>query len=299
MLSLKYLSKIYHKNQDSFEAKVEEFTIGNKHFNFNSRAAILGVINLSTDSWYKNSICYTSEQAIRRGKVLTAQGADLVDIGSESTVATAARVEYFQQKSQVLPVIKTLKKENILTSIETYYPEVARECLRAGANVINFTGGENNQEIYKAVSEFDAGIIICYLQGKNPREQGKYKLTKEPIDFVYDYFAKEIERATKLGVRKIFIDPGIGFAWRGFVNENFDYKDKLLYQIQTLLNSFRLRKLGFPVCNIVPTFLECFGEEFRSAQAFTAVLATLGKSDLLRTHEVPKVQAVLDTLSLF
>ncbi|MBW4594077.1 MAG: dihydropteroate synthase [Brasilonema angustatum HA4187-MV1] len=297
MLTLEDIYNIYAKHQDSFNAKVEEFTIGNKHFNFNSRQAILGVVNLSTDSWYKNSICYSSEQAVRRGVVLTDQGADIVDIGTESTALTAARVEDFQQKSQLLPVLKTLNQKGVLTSIETYYTEVARECLRAGANVINLTGGENSQDIYRAVSEFDAGIIICYLQGKNVREVGEFTFTEDPIDLVYDYFAKEIETATKLGVRKIFIDPGMGFGY-----QNFYYKHKsqrIRYQIQTLLNSFRLRKLGFPVCNIVPTALECFGEEFRSSQAFTAVLAILGKSDLLRTHEVAKVKGVLDTLSLF
>ncbi|NEO68470.1 dihydropteroate synthase [Moorena sp. SIO3H5] len=293
MLSLKDLYEIYDKHQDSFDAKVEEFTIGNRFFNFNEKPAILGVINLSTDSAYKTSICYSSEQAINRAKVLTAQGADLVDIGSEATGATSARVDDFKQNSKLIPVIESLKKENVLTSIETYYPEVARECLRAGANVINLTGGENSQEIYKAVSEFDAGIIICYLQGKNAREIGEYKLTDDP----YDYLAKEIETATKLGVKKIFIDPGMGFDYK-----NFDDKHKSLrikYQIQTLLNSFRLRKLGFPICNILPSALEYFGEEFRSAEPFFAVLAALGKTDLLRTHEVPKIKAVLDTLSLF
>ena len=297
MLSLKELSAIYQQYQDSYDTKVEEFVIGNKQLNFNSQPAILGVINLSTDSWYKNSICYTPEQAIRRGKVLTAQGADIVDIGSESTGATAARVEDFKQKSKVLPVLEALHQENVLTSIETYYPEVARACLKAGANVINLTGGENSEEIYQAVSEFDAGIIICYLQGKNPKELGEYKLTDDPTEFVYDYFAQEIETATKIGVKKIFIDPGMGFAYKNFSSEQKSLRIK--YQIQTLLNSFRLRKLGFPVCNIVPTSIECFGDEFRSSQAFTALIAVLGKSDLLRTHEVPKVKGVLDTLKLF
>ena len=297
MLSFKDLYEIFDKHQDSFDAKVEEFTIGNKHFKFNSEPAILGVINLSTDSWYKSSICYSSQQAISRGKILTAQGADIIDIGTESTGATAARVDDFKQNSQVLPVLKILNQENILTSIETYYPEVARVCLQAGANVINLTGGENSQEIYQAVSEFDAGIIICYLQGKNPREVGEYKLTDDPLEFVYDYFAKEIETATKLGVKKIFIDPGMGFPYKNFSSEKKSLRIK--YQIQTLLNSFRLRKLGFPICNVVPTSLECFGEEFRSAQVLTAVLAALGKSDLIRTHEVPKVKGVLDTFSLF
>ena len=293
MLSLKYLQEIYNKYQDSFEAKVAEFSLRNKHFNFNSQPAILGVINLSTDSWYKSSICYTPEQAICRGQVLTTQGADIVDIGSESTGRNAAKVEDFKQKSRVLPVIQALSQENVITSVETYYPEVAKVCLEAGANVINLTGGENSQEIYEIVSEFDAGIIICYLH-KNDKGVSAYKLTEDPIGFVYDYFAREIETANKFGVEKIFIDPGMGFAYR-----NFSYQNKIKYQIQTLLNSFRLRKLGFPICNIAPTSFETFGEEFRSSHAFTAALAILGKSDLIRTQEVAKVKAVLDTLSLF
>jgi dihydropteroate synthase len=300
MLNLANIYEVYDKHKDDYNAQVEELTIGNKKFNFNSQTALLGIVNLSVDSWFNHSICYTPEQAIRRGKVLTAQGADIIDIGTEATTKNTQRADDFKQKSQLLPILETFSQEGVLTSVETYYPEVARECLKAGANVINFTGTENSEEMYRAVADFDAAIIICYLQGKHARDVGEFdfRIAKDPIDVLYDYFGKEIEKATKLGVRKIFIDPAVGLGYTNFYYQYQYMPTRIGYQISTLLNAFRLRKLGFPVFNQLPSALEVFGEEVRSAQVFTAVFAALGKSDLLRTHEVAKIRAVLDTMSL-
>ncbi|MFM6312718.1 MAG: dihydropteroate synthase, partial [Dolichospermum sp.] len=174
MLKIEDIYEIYEKYHDALQVKVEEFTIGDKKFNFNSEPAILGVVNLSRDSWYRESVCLSSEQAIRKGLVLKAQGADIIDIGAESTLEKAERVEDIRQNSQILPVLKSLSQQGVLTSIETYYPQVVRECLQAGANVINLTGAFDSEKIYQAVSEFDAGVIICYVQGKNVREVGDF-----------------------------------------------------------------------------------------------------------------------------
>ncbi|KZL48831.1 MULTISPECIES: dihydropteroate synthase [Cyanophyceae] len=295
MLDLEYLCEIHEKYNDAFKAKVEEFSIGNKNFNFNSQSAILGVVNLSSDSWYRESVCLSAEQAIRRGVMLKAQGADFIDIGAESSLPNAERVEDVRQKSKILPVLEALNQEGVLTSIETYYPAVAQECLRVGANIINLTGSQDNEEIYQLVSEFDAAVIICYVQGKNVREVGEFNFGEDPTNLMYDYFANEIEIATKLGVRKIFVDAGLGFYYKNLQDSSL----RIRYQMKTFLNTFRLRKLGFPVCHALPHAFECFGEEVRSAEPFFAVLAALGKTDLFRTHEVSKIKGVLDTLSLF
>ena len=295
MLTLENLYEIQEQYNDALKVKVEEFSIGNKEFNFNSEPAILGVVNLSRDSWYRESVCLSSEQAIRRGIMLKAQGADFVDIGAESTLPNAERVEDVRQQSKILPVLEALNQEGVLTSIETYYPQVARECLRVGANIINLTGSQDNKEIYQQVSEFDAGVIICYVQGKNVREVDDFDFGNDPTDLMYDYFAKEIELATKLGVRKIFVDAGLGFYYKNLQDSSL----RIRFQMKTFLNTFRLRKLGFPVCHALPHAFEYFGEEVRSAEPFFAVLAALGKTDLFRTHEVPKIKAVLDTLNLF
>ena len=298
MLTLAEIYEIYDKYKDDYNTQIEEFSIGNKKFNFNSQTSILGIINLSQDSWYKQTISYTPEQAIRRGKVLTLQGADIIDIGTESTVKTAARVDELKQTSQLLPILKTFSQEGVLTSVETYYPEVARECLKAGANVINFLGTEHSEEIYQAVADFDAAIIICYVEGKHARDVGEFDFTsgRDMINVLYDYFEKEIEIATKIGVRKIFVDPALTVGYTNLYYQD-NTSNRIRYQIETLLNAFRFRKLGFPVFNQIPTAIEIFGEEFRSAQVFTAVFAALGKNDMIRTHEVAKVKALLETLS--
>jgi dihydropteroate synthase len=111
---------------------------------------------------------------------------------------------------------------------------------------------------------------------------------------MHDYFARQIEIATRAGVKKILIDPGLGFYYRNLQ----DSAARVRHQISTFLNTFRLRTLGFPVCHALPHAFEYFGDEVRSAEPFFAVLAALGKTDLFRTHEVPKTKAVLDVLGL-
>jgi len=294
VLNLEQLAELLENNRAAAKARVNEFAIGGKQFNFNSRPAIMGVINLSPDSWYRESVCLTTEGAVRRGKILAAQGAEIVDIGAESTLAQAARVEEAAQNSKLLPVIRELRAANILVSAETYHPAVTRACLEAGANVLNLTGTDRSDELYRAVADHDAAVIICYVQGKNVREVGDFDFSADPIEMMRDYFSRQIEIAQRNGVEKIFIDPGLGFYYRNLQ----DSAVRVRHQMNIFLNTFRLRTLGFPICHALPHAFEYFGEEVRCAEPFFAVLAALGKTDLFRTHEVPRIKAVLETMKL-
>ena len=140
-----------------------------------------------------------------------------------------------------------------------------------------------------------AAVIICYVQGSNVREVADFDFGSDPVQLMHDYFARQIELARKCGVEKIFIDPGLGFYYRNLQ----DSAVRVRHQMRIFLNSFRLRKLGHPVCHALPHAFEYFGEEVRSAEPFFAVLAALGKTDLFRTHEVPKTRAVLETLAVY
>src|ERR1700756_844809 len=106
MLTLEYLAELLEKNQEAARARINKFSIGGRSFDFNLRPAIMGVINLSPDSWYRESVCLTTETAIKRGMVLQAQGADIVDVGAESTLARAALTDQQTQETKLLPVIK-------------------------------------------------------------------------------------------------------------------------------------------------------------------------------------------------
>lgn len=295
VLQLEQLAELAAQNRAALAAKVKEFSLGGKTFTFNQRPAIMGVVNLSPDSWYRESVCLTAESAIQRGRTLAAQGADIVDLGAESTLAQAARVEAAGQNSKLLPVIKALRAANILVSVETYQPAVTRACLKAGASVLNLTGTHRNDELFRMVADHAAAVIICYVQGRNVREVGDFDLNADPIPMMHDYFARQIETAQRHGVERIFIDPGLGFYYRNLQ----DSAVRVRHQMKVFLNTFRLRTLGFPLCHALPHAFENFGEEVRCAEPFFAVLASLGKTDLFRTHEVPRIKAVLDTLRTY
>src|SRR5580692_9190604 len=129
MLKLEQLAELLEQNRAAAQARVKEFSIGGRPFNFNSQPAIMGVINLSPDSWYRESVCLNAEQAIQHGKVLSAQGARIIDVGAESSLAHAALVDENAQNSRLLPVIKGLRAEGLLVSVETYKPAVTQACL--------------------------------------------------------------------------------------------------------------------------------------------------------------------------
>jgi dihydropteroate synthase len=255
----------------------------------------MGVVNLSPDSWYRESVALSTEAAIARGRVLQAQGAAIIDIGAESTLAHAAQIDEAGQSGALVPIVRALSAAGICVSVETYHPSVTTACLKAGAKVLNLTGTVKCDEIFREVADFDAGVIICFVQGENVRAVGDLDLGADPIGMLYEFFARQIEAATNAGVSRIWIDPGLGFYYRNLQ----DSGARIRHQMEIFLNSFRLRALGWPICHALPHAFECFEEEVRVAEPFFAVLALLGQPSLLRTHEIAKVRGVLRTMELW
>jgi dihydropteroate synthase len=295
MLKLEDLAALCGDYPEAIQARIAQIELGGRIFDFNARSYLMGVINLSPDSWYRESVCLTTAQAIQRGTVLHAQGADLVDIGAESTLAHAARTERAWQVSRLLPVVEGLRGADVLVSVETYDLKVTRQCLAAGANVLNWTGTEEPARFFELAAEFGAAVIVCYVQGRNVREVGDFDFSADAVSLMESYFERQIKVAEKIGLKKVIIDPGLGFYYRNLQ----DSATRVRHQMKVFLNTFRLRRLGYPVCHALPHAFEYFGEEVRCAEPFFAVLAALGKTDLFRTHEVPRVKAVLDTLRAY
>ena len=289
------LGSLAAAHREDLAAKVAEFSIGDVQFASNSRPSIMGVINLSADSWYRESVCLSADAAISRGRVLVAQGAQVIDIGAESSLAHAERVDAAGQSGRLLPVVRELSRSGAVVSVETYRPEVTRACFEAGARILNLTGTARSDEMFRMVADHDGGVIICYVQGANVREVSDFDFTSDSTAMMKDFFARQIEVAHRNGVKKIFIDPGLGFYYRNLQ----DSAVRVRHQMNVFLNTFRLRTLGFPTCHALPHAFEFFGDEVRSAEPFFCLLAALGRTDLFRTHEVPRIKAVLDTLAVF
>ncbi len=252
----------------------------------------MGTLNLSPDSSYRESIATTTEAAIRRGLLMTAEGADLVDIGAESTNAPAARVDATRQIELLVPPIKALARDGVIVSAETYHPEVARACLDAGAAVLNFTGRAHEQTIYALAAEYDATLILCSMVGSDARDITDVEEEGDPMPGYLAHFTERVGRAREAGVERLVIDPGLGFYYGNLT----DSQVRIDYQTKVLLRTFELRTLGLPICHALPHAFDLFQEHFRSAEQFFAVLARLGGTGLFRTHEVPQVRVVLDAM---
>ena len=290
MISLESLSNLYLQHSQALNAPVAPVMINGKPI---ERAALMATVNLSRDSTYRESIAISAEAAIRKSRVYFAQGADLVDIGAESSTAKASRVSADDQIKKLVPVIEQLTSDSIPVSAETYEPEVVKACLNAGASVLNFTGNEHEREILDLASEFKATVILCYVGGANVREITDLELDQDPIPRLQEYFAKRIDTALNHGVKNIVIDPGMGFYYGNLV----DPLTRVRHQTNVILNSFRLRELGYPICQALPHAFDLFEDEFRTAESFFAVIASLGGVNLLRTHEISKVNAVITAMA--
>ena len=181
MLDLATLAALHEKYRDAAALPVADFALGTQRFDFEKQAYLMGVVNLSADSWYRESVVLNAEAAVQRGRVLREQGAAIIDVGAESTLAHAAQIGEAAQSSLLVPIVRELASAGICVSVETYHPSVTTACLKAGAKVLNLTGTVNTAEMFREVADFDAGVIICFVQGDHVRAVGDLDLGADPV----------------------------------------------------------------------------------------------------------------------
>lgn len=260
---------------------------------FDDRPYQVGVLNLSRDSSYRESIAHTLEHALYRGRRMTIEGAAMVDVGAESTGTLADLVDVDGQVASLVPVVSALAADGILVSAETYHTDVAAAALEAGAGVINLTGRVDDPVLYETIARHDAGLILCYTPGETARAHDDVPTAEQMIDEQLAFFRERLDLVIGCGVEKIWIDPGFGFP----LNLP-DGPERVRYQTDNLLQSFRFRELGWPVCVTMASSVYLFHDEVRVAETAYAVLALLAKANLIRSHEVARVQPVIDMLAI-
>jgi dihydropteroate synthase len=294
VLSLQRLTELATAFPEALTYEVAAIEVDDQVIATSTRPAIMGTLNLSRDSTYRESIATSTESAIRKARVMAAAGADIVDIGAESSTAAAKRVDAKDQIACLVQVIERASDAGVVFSAETYEPEVVHACLDAGAQVLNLTGIEHEEAIYRLAAQYNATVIICYVRGANVREVSDIDIDDDPVPHLLTHFEERVARARSFGVDRLIIDPGMGFYYGNLI----DPLTRVRHQTRVILNSFRLRKLGLPVCQALPHAFDLFEDEFRKAEGFFAVLASLGGVSLWRTHEVAQVRAVREAMAL-
>jgi len=291
VITLADLAALATTYADDLALPVAPLRIGTQTFDTDARPVVMGVVNLSQDSWYRESVVPTPAAAVRLGRVLAAQGADVVDVGAESVRAGTARVGPEEQAAVLVPVVEALAC-HVAVSVESYSPAVVEACLAAGARVVNLTGSGDDAVMFDLAAAHDATVVLCHVLGRHPRDLDGSRAAADPTPYLLESFAARLADARARGVTGLVVDPGVGFEF-----DPADGGSRARHQTRSLLHSFRLRTLGVPVCHALPCPTDLFAaEQLRQAEPFFAVLARLGGAGMLRTHEVGRIVSVLAAL---
>ena len=201
------------------------------------RCLVVGVLNVTPDSFSDGGKFLNKEIAIKQAKKLIADGADLIDIGGESTRPGANQISIDEEIQRVIPVIEELKKENILISIDTMKHEVALAGVNAGAIIVNdVSGGLADEKMFETVANLNVPYVLMHWRGhsKNMDDLAKYdNVTQEVISELNSQINKALDKGIKK--EKIVLDPGLGFA------KNPEHNWQILKEIKQLTD------LGFPI----------------------------------------------------
>ncbi|MEE8483342.1 MAG: dihydropteroate synthase [Nitrospinota bacterium] len=203
-----------------------------------SRPLITGIVNVTPDSFSDGGIAFKKADAVRRALQMEEEGADIIDIGGQSSRPASTPVSLKEELKRVIPVIEAVrKKSNVAISIDTVKPEVARRAVEAGADAINDIGGFTDPGMVEVAALCQKPVVVMHMKGtpqtmqKNPR----YKNVLGVVGEVAGFLKKRCGVLKKSGVKKIIVDPGIGFG------------KTLRHNLELLKNLDRLCALGFPV----------------------------------------------------
>lgn len=174
-------------------------------------AALMGVVNITPDSFSDGGRLPTAAAAVELGLKLREQGALVVDVGGESTRPGAPGVSVDEESERILPAIAELAAAGVLTSVDTRKPEVARRALSAGARIVNDVGGLRDPQMLEVCAAAGAPVVIMHMQGE-PGTMQDDPHYDDVVGEVSDFLTAAAVRATLAGVPDVLLDPGIGFG---------------------------------------------------------------------------------------
>lgn len=270
-----------------------KIVLKNKTLDFSRRAYIMGVLNLTPDSFFDGRMFPEPEAAVQHAFRMEAEGADIIDLGGESTRPGAQAVPLKEEFKRVLPVLKRLSgRLKVPISIDTYKSEVAERCIQCGAEMVNdISGLYFDPRMKEIVARHQVPVIVMHIKG-TPRDMQKDPQYRDLIGEILSFFRESISRADAAGVPadKIIIDPGIGFG-KSFAH-NLD--------ILKGLESFKV--LGKPIMvgvsrkSFLGKILDLPVDERLEGSIAAALYAVLRGANIVRVHDVAATVRALRTV---
>ncbi len=260
---------------------------------FGHKTYVMGILNVTPDSFYDGGRYVSMDVAMRRVERMISEGADIIDVGGESTRPGADPVPLETELERVVPVVKAIRDRfpDILISVDTYKSAVARQALEAGADIVNdISGLQFDPEMARVAAEFGSYVVIMHIKG-TPKDMQVNPEYGDVIAEITDYFHRQIDYAVRNGIErgKIILDPGIGFGkklWHNLriLNEIERFRDE--FELPILIGASRKSMIGMVLGNIPPE------QRLEGTIAISAYCAMKGV-DMIRVHDVkPNVMAV-------
>lgn len=252
---------------------------------------IMGILNLTPDSFSDGGSYPTPEDAIARGLQMVEEGALIIDVGGESTRPGATPVTEEEECARVLDVVKALASKGICVSIDTRHAPVARAALEAGASIINDVSGFRDPAMVDLAASCDAGLVVMHMGGDDPRTMQDEPVYEDVVAEVRDYLKVQADNLIAHGVarERICLDPGPGFG-------------KTAKQTVELMRNFHeFNRLGFPTM-VAVSRKSYIGEAYHiedpkerdSASAAEALMACELGASVIRTHNVALTAQALE-----
>lgn len=256
-----------------------------------NRTLVMGVLNVTPDSFSDGGKYYRFEEAIDHAQQMLDNGADIIDIGGESTRPGALPLTTESELERVIPVIKALTKihPEIVISIDTYKSVVAEEAIRAGARMVNDISGLGlDPRMKDIVHKYQVPVVIMHIKG-TPRDMQENPYYADLFGELIRYFQERIESALRTGIPagQIIIDPGIGFGKR--LEDNYE----ILNRLEELI------ALGYPVLvgpsrkSFIGRILNQPPEERLFGTAAAVAVAVYKGARIIRVHDVPEMRQVI------
>ncbi len=202
------------------------------NLDFNRKTHVMGILNITPDSFSDGGIHFNTSFAVEQGIKMVSDGADILDIGGESTRPGAEPVSLEEELRRTIPVIEALAaKVTVPISIDTYKAEVARQAIAAGASIVNdISGLRFDPEMPTVIAQYKVPVVIMHIKGR-PREMQQNPQYEALIPEIMDYFRISIRLAKKFGIPDdlMILDPGIGFG------KTFDHNLEILNNLQQFI----------------------------------------------------------------
>ena len=271
-----------------------QWKIAGRVFDLSRHGLIMGVLNVTPDSFSDGGKFFTVEKAVDHSLKMAAEGAQIIDAGGESTQPGAEFVAVEEELRRVIPVVERLQaKVDIVISIDTSKAQVAGAAIEAGASIVNdVTGGQGDKEMMPLVAEREAAFIIMHMQG-NPRTMQIEPHYIDVVSEVADFFRQQYARALECGIDPMAIafDPGIGFG------KTLEHNLELLAQLERIRVHERPLVVGVSRKSFLAKLIGSseMNDRRAPAVALTSLLRTRG-ADVFRVHDVKEnVNALLVT----